>query len=154
VSRGWCKFELLPISAGMNSILEKRTRLFGEITSLLCLLPSRNEQRLGSLTTLYWPAFRHQQLRIFLDEFGAAYGFVVWADVDDECHQRILRAQAVSLHISEWNCGFNRWIIDLAWLPEKRRDFLSQCLNLLYRDSPLGQRIELSFRSIRFNPSP
>lgn len=118
----------------MNSILEKRTRLFGEITSLLCLLPSRNEQRLGSLTTLYWPAFRHQQLRIFLDEFGAAYGFVVWADVDDECHQRILRAQAVSLHISEWNCGFNRWIIDLAWLPEKRRDFLSQCLNLLDRN--------------------
>lgn len=114
----------------MNTFADTRIRLFGQLSTLLCALPSHRNRYIGSLVDVYWPAFQHQRLRLFADDLENVYGFVAWADVDDACHARIVQSAQIRLHISEWNEGRNRWIVDAGCFSSMRVAFGNQLLDL------------------------
>lgn len=70
------------------------------------------------------PSIRHRQYRILFDERGNPLGYVIWAALANDVHERMLGGAAWQLHISEWNEGEYFWIVDFVSPGGYLRDFM------------------------------
>jgi hemolysin-activating ACP:hemolysin acyltransferase len=109
-----------------------RAHFFGDVCSLLSLLPEHRHRPVEIVATELFPAFRHDHVKLLYNEFSQPVCYVSWALVDNETESRWLKFGRVELHISEWNEGDNLWIIDFACDPK----FLGQALTNLIQMIP------------------
>lgn len=71
-------------------------------------------QPLGELVDYLRTGIKHRQIRFFFNPREEVVGYVVWADVDQQNHERLLRGEVFRLHPSEWNEGPYRWLLQLV----------------------------------------
>jgi cytolysin-activating lysine-acyltransferase len=104
-----------------NKTMEK----LGVVASLMANSPQYSRYPLVSLKAWIHPALQTEQLAIFYDaNSGEAVGYITWAMLAPDVERRWLRQPDVLLHLSEWNEGFNLWIMDFLSLPGYCEDII------------------------------
>jgi hemolysin-activating ACP:hemolysin acyltransferase len=139
----------IPERPQRNELQAARTELFGDLCSVMSVNPHHKHRPMSVMADIFFPAFRHGQCRVFYNDVAQPVGFVVWAQVDDDAHERFIRTLSLRLHISEWNDGTNLWILDFAAAPEAMRLVISACCEMFaghaeaYFSKINGQRVTL-----------
>lgn len=113
-----------------NALRTARAQIFGDIASILSTLPNRRATPVSIFSEIYFPAFRHDQIRVFENSAGDPVGFVVWAMLSQLTHDRLLETFDVRLHLSEWNDGDQLWILDFAVEGSSLQSVVDQCVKM------------------------
>jgi len=111
-----------------NGMFDDRARMLGYIWALMLTRKASSERTFAILDQYFNPAFRHQTVRVLFNSLSEPVAYFVWAQLAEDVEQRILKEQAVRLHLSEWNEGKAVWILDAVvhpgYLGEATRKFI------------------------------
>lgn len=127
------------LTAPRHEVFEYRARVLGEIWIVKSLCGRAGDMGFESLSQIYDPALRHNQVRVFFNSLGEPIGYVVWAWLAPDVEQRWMAQGQLSLHISEWTEGDALWLLDGMIAPGYAPDAVRSALGQLFPHAPFAR---------------
>ncbi|WP_308422165.1 toxin-activating lysine-acyltransferase [Dyella nitratireducens] len=132
----------MSMSAAERALEEERLikatndRRFAQLGQAMQLL-FKTDRRKYSIASAYlwlWPAVRLNQIVCTTGRSGVWTGYATWAYFTPEFATTFVKSDPPFLHISDWNEGYQLWILDFVAPLGHARALVSQLRSRLSRD--------------------